>query len=123
MKLQNILDLDDYTSKMNEGKTPKISSCPWFQDCIRQVKIWICQDRTTTTDNLREKALNYAKNYLIYIPELSSINREEMAGDVADKVEKSLKDVCFDQRPPASAIAQKARMSVPEDPERRFIKL
>lgn len=108
---------------MNEGKTPKLSSCPWFQDCVGQVKKWICQDRTTTTDKLHEKALNYAKNYLINIPELSSINREEVAREVADKVEKSLKDVCFDQRPPASVIAHKARMSVPEDPERRFIKL
>ncbi len=65
---------------------------------------------------------HYAKNYLINIPELS-INREETAGEIADKVEKSLKDVCFDQRPPASVIAQKARMSVPEDPGKKFIKL
>lgn len=65
---------------------------------------------------------HYAKNYLINIPELS-INREETAGEIADKVEKSLKDVCFDQRPPASVIAQKARMSVSEDPGKKFIKL
>ena len=47
----------------------------------------------------------------------------EVAKKVADKVESELRDVCFDQRPPASVVAQNARLSIPEDPERRFIKL
>ena len=43
--------------------------------------------------------------------------------EIADKVEHDLKDVCFDQRPPASVVAQNARQSLPEDPEEGFIKL
>ena len=123
MKLQNILDIDDFTSKMSEGKTPKLSSCSWFKDCVRQVEIWICQDRTTANDNLHEKAMNYARNYLVNSLELSSINRDDVAREVADVVEKELEDVHFDQRPPASVAAQNARKRIPEDPEERFIKL
>ena len=123
MRLQNLIDLDQYTSKMNEGKSPKLSSCSWFNDCVAQVQIWICQDYTTTNDNLHEKAKTYARNYLAIHPELSSINREDVASTVADEVEKAFQKKCFDQRPPAYVAAQKERNKIPEDPEKRFIKL
>ena len=108
---------------MNEGKSLKLSSCSWFQDCVAQVQIWIFQDYTTTNDNLHEKAENYARNYLAIHPELSSINREDVASTVADEVEKAFQKKCFDQRPPAYVVAQKERNKIPEDPEKKFIKL
>ena len=119
--LQYILPLDLF-NLIREGKS-KASACPWWQDCICQIKIWICQDRTTTKDNLRDKAMTYARNYLFNIPEVSYLNKDDIAKDLADKVEHDLKDVCFDQRPPASVVAQNARQSLTEDPEERFIKL
>ena len=122
MRLQNLIDLDQYTSKMNEGKTPKLSSCPWFQDCVAQVQIWICQDYTTTNDDLYEKAKNYALNYFANHPELS-IDKDDIAREVADVVEKAFQKKCFDQRPPAYVVAQKERNKIPEDPEKKFIKL
>lgn len=67
--------------------------------------------------------MTYARNYLFNIPEVSYLNKDDIAKDLADKVEHDLKDVCFDQRPPASVVAQNARQSLPEDPEERFIKL
>ena len=108
---------------MKEGKTPKLSSCPWFQDCVAQVQIWICQDRTTTNDDLHEKAENYTRNYLAIHPELSSINRDDVASAVADEVEKAFQNKRFDQRPPASVVAQNARKGASDRPEDKFIKL
>lgn len=120
--LENIVNLEEFIL-MSEGKDTSFSSCPWWNNCVSQVKMWIFQDRTTTRDNLYQKAADYAKNYLYIIPEGSYINKDDVAKKVADKVESELKDVCFDQRPPASVVAQNARLSIPEDPERRFIKL
>lgn len=120
--LENIISLEEFTL-IREGKDTSLSSCPWWQDCISQVKIWIFQDRTTTRDNLYQKAENYAKNYLCNIPEVSSINKDNVAKKVADEVESELNDYSFDQRPPAYVVAQNARFSIPEDPERKYIRL
>ena len=120
--LQNILDINEYTVLMSEGKKAPHSSCSWFRDCVAQAKIWICQDYTTTNENLHDKAKNYALNYIANHPELS-INKDDVAREVADVIEKAFQDKCFDQRPPAYVVAQNARKSLPEDPEKRFIKL
>ena len=108
---------------MREEKDTSLSSCPWWSDCISQVKIWIYQDRTTTRDTLYQKAENYAKNYLCNIPGVASINKDDVAKKIADEVESELEDVSFNQRPPAYVVAQNARFCIPEDPERKFIRL
>ena len=82
---------------MSEGKKSPHSSCSWFKECVIQVKIWVCQDRTTTNDNLHEKAKNYALNYIASNTELS-INKDDVAREVADVVEKAFQKKCFDQR-------------------------
>ena len=120
--LENIISLDQFT-QMREGNVISFARSPWWTDCINQVKTLIFQDRTTTKDNLREKAESYARNYLCTIPELPSVDKDGVVKEIADKVEHDLKDVCFDQRPPASVVAQNARQSLTEDPEERFIKL
>ena len=101
---------------------PPHSSCSWFKECVIQVKIWVCQDRTTTNDNLHEKAKVYALNYLAGHTE-PSINKDDVAEEVADVVEKAFQKKCFDQRPPAYVVAQKERNKIPEDPGKKFIKL
>ncbi|MBO7618676.1 MAG: hypothetical protein J6T22_15935 [Bacteroidales bacterium] len=121
-QLQNILDLSQFSSLVSEGKKEH-SSLPWWDDCIHHVELQILSDRTTTPDNLREKAKNYASNYIAMQPEASFILKDWFLDDLADEVEKELKNVSFDQRPPASVVAQTARASIPEDPEKRFIKL
>ena len=122
-----IVEMDDFGAllkdRISEGKKASFSSSPWWTDCLNQVKIWIFQDRTTTKDNLYEKAMNYARNYLFSIPEFSSINKDTVVKEIADEIERDLKDACFDQRPPASVVAQKERNKIPEDPEKRFIRL
>ena len=120
--LQNILDINLYTALMSEGKKSPHSSCSWFKECVIQVKIWVCQDRTTTNDNLHENAKNYALNFLASNSELS-INKDDVAREVADVVEKAFQKKCFDQRTPAYVMAQKERKKIPEDPEKKFIKL
>lgn len=120
--LQNILDLSQLTYLMSEGEKA-YSSLPWWDDCIHHVKSQVLTDRTTSRDNLREKAKNYASNYITMQTEVSFIQNDWFLEDVADEVEKDLKNVTFDQRPPASVIAQKERASIQEDPEKRFIKL
>lgn len=55
--------------------------------------------------------------------EASYINKDQLLEEIADEVEKKLKDISFDQRPAASVVAQKARMSIQEDPENKYIKL
>lgn len=120
--LQNILTIDQ-VSWINEGKKSSFSTSPWWTDCINQVTLWIFQDRTTTKENLYEKAMNYASNYLLAIPELSSINKDKVVKEIADEIERDLKDANFDQRPPASVVAQKERNKIPEDPEKKFIRL
>ena len=120
--LQNILDLEHFTALMSEGKKSPHSSCSWYQDCVSQVLQWICQDRTTTRDNLNQKARDYALNYFAIHPGLS-INKDDIAQEVADEIEKILQKKCFDQRPIAAVLAQDERNKIPEDPEERFIKL
>ena len=122
MKLQNLLDINLYTALMSEGKKAPHSSCSWFKDCVTEVQVLICQDYTTTSDDLYEKAKNYALNYFANHPELS-INKGDVAREVADVVEKAFQKKCFDQRPPAYIVAQKERNKIPEDPEKKFIKL
>ena len=107
---------------MSEGKKSPHSSFPWFEDCVTEVQVLICQDNTTTNDDLYEKAKNYALNYFANHPELS-IDKEDVAREVADVVEKAFQKKCFDQRPPAYVVAQKERNKIPEDPEKKFIKL
>ena len=120
--LQNILDLSQLSYLMSEGKKA-YSSLPWWNDCIHHVKSQVLTDRTTSHDNLREKAKNYASNYIAMQTEVSFIQKDWFLEDIADEVEKDQKNVTFDQRPPASILAQKARASIPEEPEKRFIKL
>ena len=110
-------------TQMREGKGMSFSRSPWWIDCISQVENLIYQDRTTTRDNLYDKAMSYARNYLCTIPELPSVDKDGVVKEIADKVESDLKDASFDQRPPASVVAQKERDKIPEDPERKFIRL
>ena len=107
---------------MSEGKKSPHSSCSWFKDCLAQVQEWICHDYTIANDDLYEKAKNYALNYFANHPELS-INKDDVAREVADVIENAFQDKCFDQRPPAYVVAQKERNKIPEDPEKKFIKL
>lgn len=120
--LQYILSFDRFIL-MSEEKNTSLSSCSWWAECIHQVKIWLFQDRTTTRDNLYEKAKNFARNYLCEHPELSSIEKDKIVREIADEVECDLNDLCFDQRPPAYVVAQKERNKIPEDPERKYLKL
>lgn len=120
--LQNILDIYQFSSLISEGKCSH-SSLPWWDDCIHHVKSQVLTDRTTSHDNLREKVKSYASSYIAMQTEVSFIQKDWFLEDVADEVEKDLKNVTFDQRPPASVIAQKERASIQEDPEKRFIKL
>ena len=120
--LQNILDIYQFASLVKEGKGA-YSSLPWWKDCIYQVEQQLLSDKTTTHDNLRQKAKDYASNYIAMQTEFPYIQKDQILDDIADKVEKELKKVSFDRRPLASVAAQKARASIPEDPEERFIKL
>lgn len=120
--LQNILDLHQFTSLLSEGKNP-YSSLPWWNDCINQVELQVLTDRTTSHDNLREKAKGYASNYITMQTEFSFLQKDQILEEIADEIEMALKDITFDQRPPASVVAQKGRLSLPENPEERFIKL
>ena len=120
--LENIISFELYT-QMREGKGLSFSRSPWWTDCISQVENWIYQDRTTTRDNLYDKAMSYSRNYLCTIPELPSTDKDGVVKEIADKVERDLKDVVFDQRPPAYSVAQNERDKILEEPEERFIKL
>jgi hypothetical protein len=55
-------------------------------------------------------------------PELPG-NRDDLAGEVADEVERAFQDECFDQRPPAGVVARNERERIPEDPLNKYIKL
>lgn len=120
--LQNILDLDQYTL-ISEGKKDPHSSIPGWKNIVIQVEDWIVQDRTTTSDNLREKVKSYALNYLALNPGLFSVDKDKLIEDLADEIEDDLKGFSFFQRPPAYVVAQKERNKIPEDPEKKFIKL
>ena len=120
--LQNIFTLEQYT-QMREGNGISFSRSPWWTDCISQVESWIYQDRTTTRDNLYDKAMSYARNYLCTIPELPAVDKDGVVKEIADQVERDLEDATFDQRPPAYVVAQKERTRIPEDPENKYIRL
>ena len=120
--LQNILDLYQFSSLISEGKSD-YSSLPWWKDCKYQVKMQLLSDKTTTSGTLRQKARDYASNYIAIQTELPYIQKDQFLDALADQVEKELEDVSFDQRPLASVAAQKARASIQERPEEKFIKL
>lgn len=120
--LDNIISLEQFT-QMREGNRISFARSPWWTDCINQVELWICQDYTTTKDNLRDKAESYARNFLFTIPELPSVDKDGVVQEIADKVEDDLKDVSFDQRPPASVLAQQERNKIPKAPDKKYIKL
>ena len=120
--LQNILNLSQFTSLVKEEKD-SYSSLPWWEDCISQVEIQLLSDKTTSQENLREKAKTYASNYIAMQTEASYINKDQLLEEIADEVERKLIDISFDQRPAASVVAQKTRMSIQEEPDNKFIKL
>lgn len=119
--LQNILHISQFSSLM-EGKD-NFSDLPWWDDCIYQVKMQLLSDKTTTHDNLRQKARDVTSNYIAIQTEFPYIQKEQFLDAVVDQIEKDLDDVTFDQRPLASVAAQRSRASIQEDPEKRFIKL
>ena len=121
--LENILDIRQFTAFLTEGKKDPQYECPWWDDCVTRVEQSICQDYTTTKDNLHEKARNYALNCLVGCTEVSYLDKDKLADAIADEVETFFKDKNFDQRPPAGIVAQAARKSIAEEPENRFIKL
>ena len=83
----------------------------------------LLSDKTTSHDKLRQKARDYASNYIAIQTEFPYIQKDQFLDAVVDQIEKDLDDVTFDQRPLASVAAQRARASIQEDPEKRFIKL
>ena len=119
--LQNILHISQFSSLM-EGKD-NFSDLPWWDDCVYQVKMQLLSDKTTTHDNLRQKARDITSNYIAIQTEYPYIQKEQFLDAVVDQIEKDLDDVTFDQRPLASVAAQRVRASIQEDPEKRFIKL
>lgn len=119
--LQNILDISQFTL-MTEKKDSHSSSIA-REDCMYQVKTWILQDKTTTNDNLREKVDNYLRNYFAAIPTITPAQKEELVEEIADDIEKDLKQFDFDTRPLASVTAQVDRNKILEDPEEKYIKL
>ena len=83
----------------------------------------LLSDKTTTHDNLRQKARDVTSNYIAIQTEFPYIQKDQFLDAVVDQIEKDLDDVTFDQRPLANVAAQRARASIQEDPEKRFIKL
>ena len=78
--LEYILDIDQFTALMSEGKKAPHSS--GWNDCLLKVKEQILQDHTTTKDNLREKVRNYALNYLAVTPEANGIDKDKLIGEL-----------------------------------------
>ena len=120
--LQNILDISQFISLMSEVKKSH-SSLPWWDDCVSQVKLQVLNDRTTSRDNLREKAKNYASNYIALQTEVSFIQKNLFLDAVADEVEKDLENVTFEQSPPAGVVARNERERIPDEPLNKYIKL
>lgn len=121
--LKNILDLEQFTYMVREGKKDPHASCAWWNDCVDSVKISIYQDRTSTSENLHEKAKNYALNYLSTCIEVGFIDRTSIANEIANEVEEDFKDYVFDTTPPAYSVASKERKKVLDDPEEEYIRL
>lgn len=120
--LQNILDIYQFSSLVSEGKND-YSSLPWWNDCIYQVKMQLLSDKTTSHDNLRKKASDYASNYIAIQTEFPYIQKDQFLDALADQVEKELDKVSFNPKPLASVAAQRERASIQEKPEEKFIKL
>ena len=104
-------------------KKKNSQSCPWWHDAVNSVIQSIYQDRTTSKDKLREKAKNYASNYIALQTEASYVDKNWLINEIADEVEKKLEDAEFNPKPPASLIAQHERSKISKDPEKRYIKL
>lgn len=121
--LDNLLNFDQYVTLMSEEKKTHHSSIVGWEDCLSKVIEQILQDRTTTKDNLRDKVRNYALNYIAITPELSGIDKDKLIEDLADEIEDELKGYSFFQQPPATLMAQRERGKIPEEPEKRFVKL
>ena len=83
----------------------------------------LLSDKTTTHDNLRQKARDHASNYIAIQTEFPYIQKDQFLDALADQVESDLEDATFDQRPLAYVVAQKERNKIPEDPERKYIRL
>ena len=83
----------------------------------------IFSDLTTTQETLREKAKNYALNFLTLRPEIPFKERETIAGKIADEIEKHLKHHDFYTTPNAVRAANREREKVGKKPEEQFIKL
>lgn len=88
-----------------------------------QVKSEIYQDKTTSHDNLGEKAKTYALNYLALHPLVSVLKKEDIATKMADEIEEELKNHTFDTTPNAVIAARLERNKIGERPEERYIKL
>ena len=95
----------------------------WETDCISAVISKILQDRTTTKDNLKEKAENYVRNYLAFAEPNSLLDMDGKVEKIAEKIVKKLDDVSFFQQPLAYLDAKEKRNKVEQDPEKKFIKL
>ena len=121
--LQNILDIDQYSVLVREGKKAPHSSFAGWKELVIQVKNWIVQDRTTTQDNLREKIKNYALNYLAVNSGIFPMDKDKLIEDLADEIEDDLKGYSFFQQPPAAVLARQERGKIPKSPEERFIRL
>lgn len=106
-------------SELNKAGLPQGT----WQECKNKVMEWVFTDRTTSQENLKEKARNYALNWMREQQEVPILQREVLATKMADEIEKDLKDHPFDSRPPASVAAQAARERIPEEPDKKFIKL
>lgn len=99
-------------------------SYPWWDDCYNDVTSRLSQDLNTSHENLREKAMNYVKNYIAFnAPEISQEEKKTVANEIADKVETVLKNSFWSKEPPASKLAREKRNSIWNQPENKFIKL
>lgn len=121
--LQNILDINQFTSLLKEGKKDPHADCPWWDDCISSVIISLCSDRMTTRDNLYQKAMEAALNFLSTSQAVSLADKEHLAKEIAEIVEDKLKDSGFSNKMLANLEAERQRNNVSEEPENRFVKL
>ena len=68
-----------------EGKD-NFSDLPWWDDCIYQVKMQLLSDKTTTHDNLRQKARDVTSNYIAIQTEFPYIQKEQFLDAVVDQI-------------------------------------
>lgn len=108
--------------KLSQLNSSTIPDWVWVE-CMHQVMDWIFSDRTSSSENLKEKAKNYALNWLLLHPEVPDFERKCVANRMAEEIEEELKDHPFDNTPLAVLNAHKARKAIPAQPENRFIRL